>query len=38
MLVTLLGISIEVKPVQAKAAKPMFVTLLGIVTAVKLLH
>ena len=32
MLVTLLGISIEVKPLQSrKAAYPMLVTLLGIV-------
>ena len=36
MLVTLLGISIEVKPMQSrKAAYPMLVTLLGIVIEVK---
>ena len=39
MLVTLLGIVTEVKPVQcAKATSPMLVTLLGIVTEVKLLQ
>ena len=36
MLVTLLGIVIEVKPEQPrKAPSPMLVTLLGIVTEVK---
>ena len=39
MLVTLLGIVTEVKPVQlVKAPSPMLVTLLGIVTEVKLLQ
>jgi hypothetical protein len=37
MLVTLLGIVTEVKPLQSKKAlSPMLVTLLGIVTEVKL--
>ena len=36
MLITLLGIVIDVKPVQLeKALSPMLVTLLGIVTDVK---
>ena len=39
MLVTLLGIVTEVKPLQPqKASSPMLVTLLGIVTEVKLLQ
>ena len=39
MLVTLLGIVTEVKPLQPeKALLPMLVTLLGIVTEVKLLQ
>jgi hypothetical protein len=39
MLVTLLGIVTEVKPLQyAKAQLPMLVTLLGIVTEVRPMH